>query len=62
MKSLLFDEEQLKLFQYLPKPKIPVNLFDQGNEHKLKELEQIKQFKFILQEEKSDIVKLTEAY
>ncbi|KAM3137768.1 hypothetical protein pb186bvf_010188 [Paramecium bursaria] len=62
MKQLLFNEEQLKLFQYLPKPSIPLNLFDKGNEGKLKELESVQQFQFILSEEKSDVMKITEAY
>ncbi|KAM3129592.1 hypothetical protein pb186bvf_018273 [Paramecium bursaria] len=62
IKGLLLDQEQLKLFQYLPKPNIPVNLFDHGNEGKIKELESIQQFQFILQEEKTELIKITEAY
>ncbi|KAM3129618.1 hypothetical protein pb186bvf_018299 [Paramecium bursaria] len=62
LKNLLLNDEQLKLFHYLPKPNIPINLFDSQNDDKIKQLESIPQFQFILQEEKTDFVKITEAY
>ncbi|KAM3129595.1 hypothetical protein pb186bvf_018276 [Paramecium bursaria] len=34
LENLILNDEQLKLFEFLPKPVIPLDLFDKGNEEK----------------------------
>lgn len=52
----------MKLFEYLPKPIIPLDLFDKGNEDKLRDLESDNKYKYILLEEKTNLIKINEAY
>ncbi|CAD8139929.1 unnamed protein product [Paramecium octaurelia] len=62
LKLVLLNEDQLQLFNYLPKPVIPSALFGDDAENKIKEIEAKKAYQFILQDEKSDLLKLQEAF
>ncbi|CAD8044277.1 unnamed protein product [Paramecium primaurelia] len=62
LKLVLLNEDQLQLFNYLPKPVIPSALFGNDAENKVKEIESKKAYQFILQDEKSDFIKLQEAF
>jgi hypothetical protein len=63
LKLILLDENQLKLFNYIPKPCIPYGIFENGetNEQLMKKLENQPQFKPIFHEEKTQIRKLEDA-
>ncbi|CAD8075818.1 unnamed protein product [Paramecium sonneborni] len=62
LKYVIFNKEQLELFNYIPKPLIPIDMFSQDFEKKLNVLEGKAEFQFILQEEKSDLIKVESAF
>ena len=59
---MLLNKEQLELFNYIPKPLIPSDMFSKDFEKKLNILEEKIEFQFILQEEKSDLHKIESAF
>ncbi|CAD8058135.1 unnamed protein product [Paramecium primaurelia] len=62
LKYVLLNKEQLELFNYIPKPLIPSDMFSKDFEQKLNVLEEKLEFQFILQEEKSDLFKIESAF
>ncbi|CAD8069848.1 unnamed protein product [Paramecium sonneborni] len=62
LKYVLLNKEQLELFNYIPKPLIPSDMFSKDFEKKLNVLEEKIEFQFILQEEKSDLFKIESAF
>ncbi|CAD8066985.1 unnamed protein product [Paramecium primaurelia] len=62
LKHILLNKDQLALFNYIPKPMIPYDMFDDNFEKKIKELEQKQEYKFILENEKPDVLRLDDAY
>ncbi|CAD8151383.1 unnamed protein product [Paramecium octaurelia] len=62
LKHILLNKDQLALFNYIPKPMIPYDMFDENFENKIKELEQKQEYKFILENEKPDVLRLDDAY
>lgn len=48
LKFILLNEDQLSLFNYLPKPIIPYEMFNKDFEQKIVEFEKNKAYKFIL--------------
>ncbi|CAD8064911.1 unnamed protein product [Paramecium sonneborni] len=62
LKYVILNKEQLELFNYIPKPLIPIDMFSQDFEKKLNVLEDKAEFQFILQEEKSDLIKIESAF
>ncbi|CAD8080799.1 unnamed protein product [Paramecium sonneborni] len=62
LKHILLNKDQLALFNYLPKPMIPYDMFDDNFEKKIKELEKKQEYKFILENEKPDVLRLDDAY
>ncbi|CAD8061397.1 unnamed protein product [Paramecium primaurelia] len=62
LKHILLNKDQLALFNYIPKPMIPYDMFDEGFEKKIKKLEQKQEYKFILENEKPDVLRLDDAY
>ncbi|CAD8071675.1 unnamed protein product [Paramecium sonneborni] len=62
LKYVLFSNEQLNLFNCLPKPIIPADLFDRQVSDKIKALEQQKQYLFMLEDEMPMKLKLEQAF
>ncbi|CAK69026.1 unnamed protein product (macronuclear) [Paramecium tetraurelia] len=62
LKYVILNKDQLELFNYIPKPLIPMDMFSQDFEKKLNVLEEKAEFQFILQEEKSDLIKVEQAF
>ncbi|CAD8045298.1 unnamed protein product [Paramecium primaurelia] len=62
LKLILLNEQQQKLFNYLPKPIIPESLFGDDFHKKMKIVEQKQAYKVILQDEKPEFMRLQEAF
>ncbi|CAD8065458.1 unnamed protein product [Paramecium sonneborni] len=62
LKFVLFSNEQLNLFNCLPKPIIPADLFNSQISDKIKALEQQKQYIFMLEDEMPMKLKLEQAF
>ncbi|CAD8151117.1 unnamed protein product [Paramecium pentaurelia] len=62
LKLILLNEQQQKLFNYLPKPIIPEAMFGEEFQKKMKVVEQKQAYKVILQDEKPEFMRLQEAF
>ncbi|CAK91558.1 unnamed protein product (macronuclear) [Paramecium tetraurelia] len=62
LKLILLNEQQQKLFNYLPKPIIPESMFGEDFQKKMKIVEQKQAYKVILQDEKPEFMRLQEAF
>ncbi|CAD8051581.1 unnamed protein product [Paramecium primaurelia] len=62
LKYVLFSNEQLNIFNCLPKPIIPADLFNRKVSDKIKALEQQKQYLFMLQDEMPMKLRLEQAF
>ena len=66
LKTILLNDEQQKLFNYLPKPCIPNDLHLIGKDSKgqevIKNYESLPKYKLCLQEEETELKRVTNAY
>ncbi|CAD8065428.1 unnamed protein product [Paramecium sonneborni] len=62
LKLILLNEQQQKLFNYLPKPIIPEAIFGDDFQKKMKIVESKQAYKVILQDEKPEFMRLQEAF
>ncbi|CAD8047319.1 unnamed protein product [Paramecium sonneborni] len=62
LKYLLLSSDQLNLFNYIPKPLIPFGVFESEFEKNIKNLEKKIAYKLILDDEKSEITKINDAF
>ncbi|CAD8147781.1 unnamed protein product [Paramecium octaurelia] len=62
LKYVLFSNEQLNIFNCIPKPIIPADLFNRNVSDKMKALEQQKQYLFMLEDEMPMKLKLEQAF
>ncbi|CAD8137676.1 unnamed protein product [Paramecium pentaurelia] len=62
LKYLLLSNDQINLFNYIPKPLIPFGVFEQEFQENIQNLEQKISYKLILDDEKSEITKINDAF
>ncbi|CAD8135134.1 unnamed protein product [Paramecium octaurelia] len=62
LKYLLLSNDQINLFNYIPKPLIPFGVFEQEFQENIQNLEKKISYKLILDDEKSEITKINDAF